>query len=178
MDVNAITVLFCWLDPLITRPGQSLVVNSSGLLVSSDVVLEPGSSLTISGGGSLNSTGSVVLDGVILVVQNASSSGTMTVVAASSITGTFSSVSATPSCQDGTATVAQTSVSAASVVLTIEVSCGSDTTKIVIGSVVGGVIVLATIAVIFGVLMSKHKHNSAMQDVRMKMGGHDYNRMN
>jgi microcystin-dependent protein len=147
--------------------GSAPIVISGNTSYPGDVVLAPSSIVVVNvaGGASLTVNGTVTVNGALTIL--APGPGTTTVITAGSIVGQFSSVTVVPqfaNCSQVTGTGVYTSTT-----LTVTVSvppcdaAGNNglSTGAIVGIVVG--IVGAAIAVaIVGVLIHRHKSNSAL----------------
>jgi hypothetical protein len=166
----------------VTSSGTLTVATNSTLNVQGNVVLTSSSTLvgaifnpSSSTTALLSSTGNVTVDGALQLVIGTASSGTVTIVEGAVITGTFSSVQAISSdpCLSVTPPAPVYGVSAITISLQTTNTCtgGGLSTGAIVGIVVGGVLGLALIVAIVGVLCRRRREKKESQRIQMQLQG-------
>jgi hypothetical protein len=152
-----------------TLPAVPLVVNGP-TVIPNNLTLPPSSTIVVnaSSGGIITVNGTAVLGGTLTVVV--SSSQSVTVLTATSVTGNFVAVNVVPNYQNCGGVQGTASYTSSTVSVTIQdPGCPSPNKALIIGLVVGLVVVFATVAAIVGVIIHRNRNRAEMRKVRSKV---------
>ncbi len=161
---------YCSVQTLSAAP----LVITGPTTIPNGLTLQPSSLLVVnaSSGGAITVQGPAILNGTLTVVVASSSQRSVTVLSATSVTGSFDTVNVVPNYQTCGTVQGISSYSSTTVSVTIQnpdcASSSSTNTALIVGLVVG-IVGAAIVAIVIGVIVHRARNKAALEKMRSKI---------